>query len=90
MLQQLYPNQAYVEINAQDASALGVVNGDRLRLISRRGEAEAVACVTPTVRAGQAFMPMHYEQTNLLTLSHFDPYSRQPSYKNCAVRIELV
>jgi assimilatory nitrate reductase catalytic subunit len=32
---------------------------------------------------------MHYEQTNRLTLAHFDPHSRQPSYKNCAVAIRL-
>ena len=33
-------------------------------------------------------MPMHYEATNQLTLRHFDPHSRQPSYKDCAVRIQ--
>jgi assimilatory nitrate reductase catalytic subunit len=31
---------------------------------------------------------MHYEAVNRLTLAHFDPYSRQPSYKSCAVRIK--
>ena len=30
---------------------------------------------------------MHYDVTNRLTLAHFDPYSKQPSYKDCAVRI---
>jgi assimilatory nitrate reductase catalytic subunit len=30
---------------------------------------------------------MHYESTNRLTLAHFDPHSRQPSYKDCAVRV---
>ncbi|MCH2597743.1 MAG: hypothetical protein MKZ95_18415, partial [Pirellulales bacterium] len=49
----------------------------------------AKAFVTPTVQPGQLFLPMHYEATNQLTLAHFDPYSRQPSYKNCAVRITL-
>ena len=39
---------------------------------------------TPCSR-DRSFLPMHYEQTNRLTLAHFDPYSRQPSYKNCAV-----
>jgi len=45
------------------------------------------ACVTPTVEPGQVFMPMHYRETNLLTQAAFDPYSRQPSYKACAVRV---
>lgn len=34
-----------------------------------------------------AVVLMHYRQTNQLTLAHFDPYSKQPSYKDCAVRI---
>ena len=32
-------------------------------------------------------MPMHYETTNQLTFAAFDPYSRQPSYKACAVNM---
>lgn len=88
VLRQLYPNQPYIEINPVDAGELGVANGDELVVRSRRGSARAAAMVTPTVKSGQAFMPMHYEETNNLTLSHFDPYSRQPSYKDCAVRIE--
>ena len=43
--------------------------------------------VTPSVQPGQVFMPMHYATVNQLTLSSFDPYSKQPSYKACAVRV---
>jgi len=43
--------------------------------------------VTGTVAPGQIFIPMHYATTNLLTYPSFDPYSRQPAYKACAVRI---
>jgi assimilatory nitrate reductase catalytic subunit len=57
---------------------------------SQRGQLEARALVTPTIGRGQLFMSMHYEVTNRLTLGHFDPYSRQPSYKDCAVRIQPV
>lgn len=88
MLRKLYPNEPYVEMHPQDANELGIVHGKRVRLISRRGQAEAIACLTPTIRRGQIFAPMHYVQTNRLTLSHFDPHSRQPSYKDCAVRVE--
>jgi anaerobic selenocysteine-containing dehydrogenase len=48
----------------------------------------ATAFVTPTVKPGQVFIPMHYAATNQLTLAAFDPYSRQPAYKACAVQIE--
>ncbi len=90
MLRKLYPNEPYIEMNPQDADTIGVENGDPVRIQSRRGAAVASACVTPTVAKGQAFMPMHYEATNQLTLRHFDPHSRQPSYKDCAVRIERI
>jgi anaerobic selenocysteine-containing dehydrogenase len=45
--------------------------------------------ITSTVRPGQVFLPMHYPQVNRLTYAEFDPYSRQPSYKSCAVRIDV-
>ena len=57
---------------------------------SQRGCVSAKAFVTPCVQAGQVFMAMHYEETNRLTLPHFDPYSRQPSYKDCAVNVRPV
>ena len=54
---------------------------------SRRGQLTARAFVSHVVQPGQCFIPMHYAKTNQLTFAAFDPYSRQPSYKNCAVRI---
>ena len=54
---------------------------------SRRGEVKARARVIPSVRSGQIFLPMHYEETNRLTLPSFDPYSFQPSYKMAAARL---
>ena len=54
---------------------------------SPRGSIRAKAFLTHTVQTGQVFIPMHYGVTNQLTLAHFDPYSKQPSYKDCAVRI---
>jgi hypothetical protein len=53
----------------------------------RRASITAAAFVTSTVRAGQLFVPMHYRAVNRLTHSAFDPHSRQPSYKYCAVTI---
>lgn len=63
-------------------------NFERLIVSSKRGEARARAKITENIQAGQVFMPMHYEQTNDLTVSSFDPYSRQPSYKYAAVSIK--
>lgn len=88
ILRKLYPNEAYVEINSNDAASIGTRNGDWVQITSRRGSVKARAQVTPTVERYQAFMPMHYAETNLLTLAHYDPHSHQPSYKDCSVRIE--
>ena len=49
---------------------------------------EARAVVRETIREGEIFIAMHDVSTNRLTFPAFDSYSRQPSYKYCAVRIE--
>lgn len=90
VLRKLYPQGIYVEIHPDDARHEGIPPHGRLAVSSRRGRLEATALITPTVQRGQLFIPMHYEETNRLTLSHFDPYSHQPSYKDCAVRVEAM
>lgn len=88
VLRKLYPQSIYIEMHPDDAQREGVAQHSLVRVASRRGSLEATAFVTPTVSPGQLFVPMHYEAANRLTLAHFDPYSHQPSYKDCAVRIE--
>ncbi|WP_165251259.1 molybdopterin oxidoreductase family protein [Paludisphaera soli] len=87
VLRKLHPRDPYVEINPVDAEAAGLATGDWAVVASRRGEARARAFVTPTVAAGQLFLPMHDAATNRLTLAAFDAESRQPSYKSCAARV---
>jgi assimilatory nitrate reductase catalytic subunit len=88
VLATLAPSQPYVEVSPEDARKLGIRTGQRLRICSRRGRFEATAHVTATVKPGQLFIPMHYAAMNRLTFGAFDPESRQPSYKACAVRLE--
>jgi assimilatory nitrate reductase catalytic subunit len=90
VLRTLYPANPYVEINPFDAEELGIVPNSRVAVISRRARVECTAFVTPTVQPGHVFLPMHYALTNQLTLSEFDPHSRQPSYKHCAVKLQRV
>ena len=90
LLERLAP-EAWVEINEADASALGVRTGDPVRVTSSRGEIDRiVARVTPIVRPGEVFIPFHYDEAcaNRLTVDEFDPISREPNYKQCAVRVE--
>lgn len=87
VLRKLYPQSIYVEIHPDDADDLGIKPNDLVLVKSRRAGVTATALVTPTVQRGQLFMPMHYAKANQLTMGSFDPYSRQPSYKFCAVAV---
>ena len=87
VLRKLYPETCYVEIHPDDARRLRIAPHSRVTVGSRRAEITATAFVTPTVRPGQVFIPMHYDAVNRLTFASFDPHSRQPSYKHCAVAI---
>lgn len=87
VLRQLSPQNAYVEINPADARELSIAQNELVSVESQRGSIEARAFVSAVIRPGQVFIPMHYETVNQLTDAIFDPYSRQPSYKACAVRV---
>jgi assimilatory nitrate reductase catalytic subunit len=87
VLRSLGDTEPYVELAPADAAARGIDEHDTVIVSSRRGSMKARARVTPTVRSGQGFVPMHYATTNLLTNASFDPYSRQPSYKSGAVQV---
>ncbi len=87
VLRKLYPDDVYVEINPADARALGIRPHGRVEVRSRRGRIRATAFVTRSVQPGHLFVPMHYAVTNRLTDAVFDPYSKQPSYKACAVDV---
>jgi len=88
VLRKLAPAEIYAEINPVDVKRLGLEPGGRVTLHSRRGRIVATVFATPTIQPGQVFLPMHYVTVNLLTFAAFDPHSRQPAYKACAVRLE--
>jgi len=88
VLQKLYPKLPYAELNPKDAQQLGIEPEDIITVASRRGQVDVKAVVLASLQEGQIFMPMHYPETNQLTLDAFDPYSKEPSYKACAVTIK--
>lgn len=87
VLRKLAPRSLVVEIHPADAARLGLADAGAVLVRSRRGEARASVVVTATVQPGVVFMPMHFEAVNRLTFPSFDPHSRQPSYKACAVQL---
>ena len=91
ILQRMSPS-AWLEMNTRDAQALRLKPHDRVDVISRRGRVRNVELrVTEIVAPGQVFMPFHFAEANAnqVTQSAFDPISREPNYKQCAVSVEL-
>jgi assimilatory nitrate reductase catalytic subunit len=90
ILERLSPT-AWLEMNPRDARVLGLKPHDRVDIVSQRGRVKAVDLrVTETIAPGQVFMPFHYAEANAnqVTQSAFDPVSREPNYKQSAVRVE--
>jgi predicted molibdopterin-dependent oxidoreductase YjgC len=80
-----------VEVSAADAEALGVVEGERVRVSSRRGEVEAPVHISSALRRGLAFMTLHFPdevETNRLTIEAADPKSGTAEFKATAIRID--
>ncbi|WP_419587081.1 molybdopterin-dependent oxidoreductase [Streptomyces sp. Qhu-G9] len=87
----------FVEVHPEDAAELGVADGDRVEVASRRGRAVLPAVVTDRVRRGCLFAPFHwndlfgeYLSVNAVTSDAVDPVSFQPELKVCAVAVARV
>jgi anaerobic selenocysteine-containing dehydrogenase len=101
-LQEAAP-EVWVELSAHDADRLGIGEGDRCRVTSPRGSVEGPARIGRP-RPGVVFVPFHYgywdrgdagpdgapRAANELTITAWDPVSRQPLFKSGAVRVERV
>lgn len=86
--------EAYVELNRADAMQIGVNNGDKVRVVSRRGKIDLKVVIDGRGRPprGSVFVPFFDggKLINQLTLDCMDNISKEPDFKKCAVRIERV
>jgi predicted molibdopterin-dependent oxidoreductase YjgC len=82
--------ETIVELHPADAGRRGIVDGQPVRLRSRRGTITARARVTAGIVKGTVFAPFHFAEAaaNLLTHAALDPVAKIPEYKVCAVAIE--
>jgi formate dehydrogenase (coenzyme F420) alpha subunit len=82
----------WIEINTEDANALGVKNGEMVKAISRRGEIKITARVTDTIKKGVMFIPFHFIEcaANMLTINALDPIAKIPESKACAVKVTKI
>jgi predicted molibdopterin-dependent oxidoreductase YjgC len=84
--------ESFIEINPVTAKELGINDGAKVRVSSRRGDITTVAKLTRTIKQGVVFMPFHFAEgaANVLTNPALDPISKIPEYKVCAVNIKKV
>ncbi len=86
-----YSPTPYMEMNPDAAEELGIEHMQYVRLVSRRGDAVVMVQLTQRVPYNMVFIPFHFHDcVNRLSLGLLDPYSRQPAFKQCSVRIEHV
>ena len=86
-----YSPTPFMEMNPDTAAEQGIEHQSYVRVISRRGDAVVMVMLTQRVPRTMVFIPFHFfDCVNRLTLGLLDPHSRQPAFKQCAVRIEHV
>ncbi len=84
-------NEAFIEINENDATRLGINDNQMVLAASRRGMIRIRAHVTDRIMEGVVFIPFHFSeaQANILTNNAVDAESKIPEYKACAVRVTI-
>ncbi|RZI85954.1 MAG: nitrate reductase [Rubrivivax sp.] len=95
-------SEPVIDMNPQDLSRLGMVDGDLVRVSSRRGTVIIPAQGSEAIAPMQAFVAMHWGEeylsgidaeghamtgVNALTMPAFCPKSKQPELKHSAVKI---
>jgi ferredoxin-nitrate reductase len=86
-----YSPTPYMEMNPDAAAELGIKHQSYVRITSRRGDAVVMVQLTQRVSRNMVFIPFHFHDcVNRVSLGLLDPHSRQPAFKQCAIRIEPV
>jgi formate dehydrogenase alpha subunit len=82
--------EGFAEINPRQAKELGIRQGEKIKVLSRRGEIEIKADLSERMERDTIFIPFHFVESaaNVLTNPAFDPIAKIPEFKVCAVKIE--
>ena len=84
--------EAYVEIHPDDAKQLGINDGKKVRVSSRRGSISIKATISDRPIKGMLFIPFHFREAaaNVLTNTALDPIAKIPEIKICAAKVEVL
>ena len=84
----IYSKESYVFMNPELAKELNIVENERIKIASQNGvTSEFNVKISDQVKKEHLYAPIHYVETNALTPSVYDPYSKEPSFKTVAVNI---
>ena len=84
----IYSKESYVLMNPELAKELNIEENERVNITSQNGKTSEFNVVySENVKIDQLYAPIHYIETNSLTPSVYDPYSKEPSFKTVAVNI---
>ncbi|MBS1564870.1 MAG: nitrate reductase, partial [Bacteroidetes bacterium] len=95
-LKQHIPN-SFLEMNPEDAAERSIREDDLVEVFNERGSVRVHARLTPDIKKGVVFLPMHWgkvlnndlNRANNLTQNKVDPYSKEPDFKFSAVEVRL-
>jgi assimilatory nitrate reductase catalytic subunit len=80
----------FAQVHPMVADLLGVLDGQLVRVRTRRGQLVMPVRVSPLIRRDTVFLPFHWVGANLLTNDALDPSSKMPELKACAASLERV
>lgn len=86
--ERIYSKESYALMNPELAEELNIAENERVSIASQNGVIKDFTIkISDKVKKNHLYAPMHYIETNALTPSVYDPYSKEPSYKTVAVNI---
>ena len=80
-----------LDLSPEDVASMGLAEGERVCVVSRRGQVEVPVRTDESLRPGLAFMTLHFQDdvaTNILTIDATDPKSGTAEFKATAIRVE--
>ena len=86
--ERIYSKESYAFMNPELAAELNIVQNERVSIASQNGVTKDFTIkISDQVKKNHLYAPIHYIETNALTPSAYDPYSKEPSFKTVAVNI---
>ncbi len=86
--ERIYSKESYAFMHPELAKELNIEHNERVAIASQNGVTRDFTIkISDHVKKDHLYAPIHYIETNALTPSVYDPYSKEPSFKTVAVKV---